>query len=71
MMFVMGAILTLPPTAMAQPGRPQPPNSVRLYVFDCGQLNIADISVYQLKREEIATNLMSIPVFSSRIPGEI
>ena len=63
MMFVMGAILTLPPTATAQPGRPQPPNSVRLYVFDCGQLNIADISVYQLKREEIATHLMSIPCF--------
>ena len=32
-------------------------------VFDCGQLNIADISVYQLKREEIATNLMSVPCF--------
>jgi hypothetical protein len=63
MMFMMGAILALPPTSMAQPGRPQPPDSVRLYMFDCGQLNIADISVYQLKREEIATNLMSVPCF--------
>jgi len=63
MIFVMGAILALPPRSMAQPGRPQPPASVRLYMFDCGQLNIADISVYQLKREEIATNMMSVPCF--------
>jgi N-acyl homoserine lactone hydrolase len=36
---------------------------VAMVPFDCGQLNIADISVYQLKREEIATNLMSVPCF--------
>ena len=63
MLFIMGTILVLPPMSMAQPGRPQPPASVRLYMFDCGQLNIADISVYQLKREEIATNMMSVPCF--------
>ena len=58
-----GAIFALPLAAIAQQKGAQPPDSVRLYVFDCGQLNIADISVYQLKREEIATNLMSIPCF--------
>src|SRR5687767_14194257 len=63
MMFMMGAILALPAATMAQQRRAQPPESMRLYVFDCGQLNIADISVYQLKREEIATNLMSVPCF--------
>ena len=62
-MFMMGAILALPAATMAQQRRAQPPESMRLYVFDCGQLNIADISVYQLKREEIATNLMSVPCF--------
>src|SRR5215510_13416694 len=59
---VTAALLALSPPVMAQQ-RAQPPQSVRLYVFDCGQLNIADISVYQLKREEIATNLMSVPCF--------
>ncbi len=39
------------------------PPSVRLYVFDCGQLDIQDITPYQLKREEMATNLMSVPCF--------
>lgn len=39
------------------------PSSVRLYVFDCGQLDIQDITPYQLKREEMATNLMSVPCF--------
>jgi glyoxylase-like metal-dependent hydrolase (beta-lactamase superfamily II) len=63
MMVVTAAVVALSPPGMAQPRRAQPPDTVRLYVFDCGQLNIADISVYQLKREEIATNLMSIPCF--------
>jgi N-acyl homoserine lactone hydrolase len=63
MMFIVTAVVALAPAVMAQQRRAQPPDSVRLYVFDCGQLNIADISVYQLKREEIATNLMSVPCF--------
>ena len=63
MMFIMGVVVALAPAVMAQQKRAQPPDSVRLYVFDCGQLNIADLSVYQLKREEIATNLMSVPCF--------
>ena len=62
-MLTMVAILALSPMSMAQQRRAQAPQSVRLYVFDCGQLNIADISVYQLKREEIATNMMSVPCF--------
>ena len=63
MMFIVTAVVALTPAVMAQQRRAQPPESVRLYVFDCGQLNIADISVYQLKREEIATNMMSVPCF--------
>ena len=63
MMFIVTVVVALTPAVMAQQRRTQPPDSVRLYVFDCGQLNIADISVYQLKREEIATNLMSVPCF--------
>jgi glyoxylase-like metal-dependent hydrolase (beta-lactamase superfamily II) len=62
-MFVTIAAVVLSPLGMAQQRRTQPPESPRLYVFDCGQLNIADISVYQLRRDEIATNLMSVPCF--------
>src|ERR1041385_6195067 len=47
----------------AQQRKAQPPPSVRLYVFDCGKLDIADISPYQLTRAEIATNVMSVPCF--------
>src|SRR5262245_6797813 len=47
----------------AQPRKAQPPASVRRYVFDCGKLDIPDISPYQLTRAEIATNVMSVPCF--------
>src|SRR5262247_4950316 len=46
-----------------QQRKAEPPKSVRLYVFDCGSLNIPDISPYQLQREEIATNYMSVACF--------
>jgi N-acyl homoserine lactone hydrolase len=51
------------PLQGAQPRKAQPPTSVRLYVFDCGKLDIPDISPYQLTRAEIATNVMSVPCF--------
>ena len=62
MMFLMMAMFAIPSVA-AQPGKAQPPSSLRLYVFDCGRLDIPDITPYQLKREEIATNVMSVPCF--------
>ena len=39
--------------------RPQPPSTVRMYVFDCGILNIADpMPLFGLKKEEVgATDL--------------
>jgi glyoxylase-like metal-dependent hydrolase (beta-lactamase superfamily II) len=55
-------ILATTPYVLAQK-KTQAPKSARLYVFDCGSLNIPDISPYQLKREEIATNYMSVPCF--------
>jgi len=57
------AISLLAFPAATQPRKPQPPKSVRLYVFDCGILDNADISRYQLKREEVGTHLMSVPSF--------
>ena len=47
----------------AQERKAQPPSSVRLYVFDCGRLDILDITPYQLTKADIATNVMSVPCF--------
>src|SRR5215469_13135559 len=40
-----------------------PPKSLRLYVIDCGVLEIPDTSSYQLKPEELATKNMSVACF--------
>jgi N-acyl homoserine lactone hydrolase len=42
---------------------PPPPKSVRLYVIDCGILDIPDTSPYQLKKEELKEYRMSAPCF--------
>jgi len=47
----------------AQQRKAQPPSSVRMYVFDCGRLDILDITPYQLTKADIATNVMSVPCF--------
>ena len=47
----------------AQQRKAQPPSSVRLYVFDCGRLDILDITPYQLTKADIATNVMSVSCF--------
>jgi N-acyl homoserine lactone hydrolase len=51
------------PLRGAQARKAQPPASVRLYVFDCGTLDIPDITPYQLTRTQITTNVMSVPCF--------
>ena len=60
---LMLAILATAPSAMAQQRKAQAPTSVRLYVFDCGSLNIPDTSAYQLKKDELATTYMALPCF--------
>src|SRR2546425_1182232 len=50
--------------AAPSPGRRAPlPQSVRLYVFDCGTLHIADLGRFQLKKEEVATSDLSVACF--------
>ena len=39
------------------------PPSLRLYVFDCGQLNYDTVAAYQLKNEEVKTTNMSMACF--------
>jgi len=47
----------------AQSPKPPASKNLRLYVFDCGILDNADISRYSLKRQEVGTHLMSVPAF--------
>src|SRR2546425_11237239 len=68
--FLVLVFLVILPGVTAQQRKPQPPKSLRLYGFDCGSLNIPDISPYQLKKEEIATNYMSVPCFLIAHPKE-
>src|SRR5436309_6601857 len=60
---ILLTILITAPSASAQQRKAQPPKSVRLYVFDCGSLDIPDTSPYQLKKEELATSKMSVSCF--------
>src|SRR5215831_9900130 len=57
------ALFTTTAHLVAQQRKAAPPKSLRLYVFDCGSLNIPDISPYQLTEKEIATNYMSVACF--------
>jgi N-acyl homoserine lactone hydrolase len=43
--------------------RPKPPESVRLYVMDCGTLHVADLSRYRLEKNEVANSDLSVPCF--------
>ncbi len=62
MIVLLVATFGVSPATNAQQ-KAQPPSSVRIYVFDCGKLDIPDTTPYQLKREDIATNVMSVPCF--------
>src|SRR5580658_1313080 len=50
-------------TPAGQTSKAQLPKSLRLYVFDCGRLDIPDTSPYRLKKEELASSVMSAPCF--------
>ncbi|HEV3374632.1 MAG TPA: N-acyl homoserine lactonase family protein [Candidatus Acidoferrum sp.] len=43
--------------------RAQTPRSLRLYVFDCGTIHVADLSRFSLKPEEVATTDLSVACF--------
>jgi glyoxylase-like metal-dependent hydrolase (beta-lactamase superfamily II) len=61
--IAMLAILATASSLTAQQRKAEAPKSVRLYVFDCGSLNIPDTSPYQLTKAELATTYMSVPCF--------
>lgn len=59
--FLISALLVSVP-AFSQT-KPNPPKSLRLYVFDGGTLDIPDTSPYRLKVEDLATKNMSVACF--------
>src|SRR5579864_7883207 len=51
-------------SAAASPVKhPAPPKTLRLYVFDCGKLAIADVSVYGFTESQLASSVMSVECF--------
>ncbi len=52
-------------TVVASPTRKQtePLPSLKLYVFDCGTIHVANTEVFRLKKEEVATSDLAVPCF--------
>jgi N-acyl homoserine lactone hydrolase len=62
-LLIAPATLFTTPSARGQQHKAEPPKSVRLYVIDCGTLDIPDVSPYGFKKEELASPMMSAPCF--------
>lgn len=54
------ATLIAPLVAQAQHKPPAPPKLLRLYVFNCGSLDISDPERFRFKKEELATTNLSV-----------
>ena len=54
---------SLPAAADAAASRPASPASLRLYVLDCGSIHVADLSRYELRRDEVETSELSVACF--------
>jgi N-acyl homoserine lactone hydrolase len=57
------AVLVAPLAVHAEHKAPAPPKSLRLYVFNCGSLDISDPERFRFKKEELATTNMSVACF--------
>jgi N-acyl homoserine lactone hydrolase len=47
--------------AQPAPKHPKAPQSLRLYIFDCGTIHTNNVDAYSLKKEEVGSTEMSIP----------
>ena len=65
MPYILAAVAFMafgfPPTNAQQ--KPQPPQSLRLYVLDCGKITPANTDAYGLKPSEMANTNMMTPCF--------
>jgi glyoxylase-like metal-dependent hydrolase (beta-lactamase superfamily II) len=63
--FVILFALLAASSSQIQAGAAQIPNStlVKLFVFDCGTLDVADTGRFRLKREEVTTDKLSVACY--------
>src|SRR5256885_11634925 len=59
----LSAVFAFPPANAQQPQKPQPPQSLRLYVLDCGIITPPNVDNYGLKANEVADTRMVTPCF--------
>src|SRR5512135_3524345 len=50
-------------TARSARNRTEPLRSLKLYVFDCGTIHVANTEAFGLKKEEVATSDLAVPCF--------
>jgi N-acyl homoserine lactone hydrolase len=60
---ILAAVALSFASADAQPAKPQPPQSLRLYVLDCGIITPPNVDNYGLKVNEVADTRMVTPCF--------
>jgi glyoxylase-like metal-dependent hydrolase (beta-lactamase superfamily II) len=56
-------VFGFPPANAQQPAQPRPPQSLRLYVLDCGKITPANVDAYGLKPSEMTNTNMITPCF--------
>ena len=59
----LSVALNFPSANAQQPQRPQPPQSLRLYVLDCGRITPANADAYGFRPSELVTMNMVTPCF--------
>jgi N-acyl homoserine lactone hydrolase len=60
---ILAAVAFSLTSAGAQPAKQQPPQSLRLYVLDCGIITPPNVDNYGLKANEVADTRMVTPCF--------
>ena len=58
-----------PPANAQQPQKPQPPQSLRLYVLDCGIITPLNVDNYGLKPNEVADTKNGHALLPDRSPA--
>jgi glyoxylase-like metal-dependent hydrolase (beta-lactamase superfamily II) len=59
----MAALLVVPFAVAQQKSRPQPPKSVRLYIFDCGKINGVGEAAFGFQPGQLANTEMFTPCY--------
>src|SRR5499426_3986210 len=64
-LVLLAGVISASLDAGQTPAKPQPPKTVRLYVFDCGVINVnrAGTERYKVSPEEVGETRFSVPCF--------